>query len=403
VEDEKKIPESLREVPASEILAKIEKGKPVDYENIIAKGDFLIKNLNLPMDNEKFIIHSAIIIKDSIIEGVFIFNNAIFEDYINFSGTVFSRFANFEGSEFDTSIDFTRSNFGEVVFFREAHFDDATIFDDTKFDWADFSGSKFREFISFQGCKFSGFANFGLSVFSNIASFKKVRFGVESHFRRSKFGTYVDFSEAFFARTAEFRESKIRGELTFRNANFDSPLSQEIACRKAKNAYEKNGNKGEAEYHFYREMEAIRKRRGFFFSEPDYFPKETIKSLRVENWEIIKRILWYDALEYFLIQLIFGYGVHPKRLMIAWGAIVIAFSLLYWIGNGMSDAVGWFDYLKFSFATAMAPGYIATIISPGSTGYRLIPEYQAAAMAESIFGTFLWAGFIATFARKYMR
>lgn len=44
----------------------------------------------------------------------------------------------------------------------------------------------------------------------------------------------------------------------------------------------------------------------------------------------------------------------------------------------------WFDYVKFSFATAIAPGYIATIKSPGSTGYRLIHEYQAAATAESI-------------------
>ena len=62
-----------------------------------------------------------------------------------------------------------------------------------------------------------------------------------------------------------------------------------------------------------------------------------------------------------------------------------------------------FDYVKFSLATAIAPGYIATIISPGSTGFKLAQEYQAVAIVESIFGTFLWAGFIATFARKYMR
>jgi hypothetical protein len=42
----------------------------------------------------------------------------------------------------------------------------------------------------------------------------------------------------------------------------------------------------------------------------------------VENWTIIKRILWYDLLEYFFIQLIFGYGVHPKRLMIAFLALL---------------------------------------------------------------------------------
>jgi hypothetical protein len=56
-----------------------------------------------------------------------------------------------------------------------------------------------------------------------------------------------------------------------------------------------------------------------------------------------------------------------------------------------------------SFAIAIAPGYIAAIINPGSAGYRLVPAYQIVAMIETIVGTFLWAGFIATFAKKYMR
>ena len=47
--DELKDSGGLKEVLASEILAKIEKGKPVEYDKIIAKGDFIIKNLNLPM------------------------------------------------------------------------------------------------------------------------------------------------------------------------------------------------------------------------------------------------------------------------------------------------------------------------------------------------------------------
>ena len=89
--------------------------------------------------------------------------------------------------------------------------------------------------------------------------------------------------------------------------------------------------------------------------------------------------------------------------MISWAAIVTAFSVLYWIGGGINGATGLLDYIKFSFAIAIAPGYIASIINPGSTGYSLLPEFQAAAMAESIFGTLLWAGFIATFAKKYMR
>ena len=125
--------------------------------------------------------------------------------------------------------------------------------------------------------------------------------------------------------------------------------------------------------------------------------------MRGENWSIVKRFFWYDVIEFIFVQGIFGYGVHPKRLIISWGAMTIAFSILYKIGNGLNGATQLFDYFKFSLAAAIAPGYIATIISPGSIGYSLSPEYQAIAIMESIFGTFLWAGFIATFAKRYMR
>lgn len=100
--------------------------------------------------------------------------------------------------------------------------------------------------------------------------------------------------------------------------------------------------------------------------------------------------------------MIFGYGVHPGWLMTWWGIIVAAFGSLYWIVKGIEGATI-SECIKFSFATAIAPGYIASVINPGNAGYRLIPEYHAIAMAETIVGTFLWAGFIATFARKYMK
>ena len=108
-------------------------------------------------------------------------------------------------------------------------------------------------------------------------------------------------------------------------------------------------------------------------------------------------------MKYFFIQIIFGYGVRPWWLIGWWIAIFTLFAIVYWAGNGIGGAVNAFDYIKVSFATAIAPGYIAVIINPASTGYRLAPAYQAVAIAETIIGTFLWAAFIATFARKYMR
>lgn len=98
----------------------------------------------------------------------------------------------------------------------------------------------------------------------------------------------------------------------------------------------------------------------------------------------------------------FGYGVHPWWLLTWWGIIVTAFGFLYWITNGI-EAATLSECIKFSFATAIAPGYIASVINPGNIGYVLIPKYHGIAMAETIFGTLLWAAFIATFARKYMK
>jgi len=53
------------------------------------------------------------------------------------------------------------------------------------------------------------------------------------------------------------------------------------------------------------------------------------------------------------------------------------------------------QYIYFSVVTAATPGYGGYHPNPGF--------YQGLASFEAIFGTFMWAGFIATFARKYMR
>jgi hypothetical protein len=83
------------------------------------------------------------------------------------------------------------------------------------------------------------------------------------------------------------------------------------------------------------------------------------------------------------------------------GIIIIVFGFIYYIGNE-----GLFQCMTISFATAIAPGYTASIIQPiqsGGSGFHFVNMYKVVAMAETIIGTFLWAGFIATFAKRYMR
>ena len=102
------------------------------------------------------------------------------------------------------------------------------------------------------------------------------------------------------------------------------------------------------------------------------------------------------------VQYIFGYGVHPLRVITTWLLTVFCLAFVYWIGNGVLEggelevaADSFLEYLYFSVVTAATPGY---------GGYKPAPGfYQGLASFEAIFGTFMWAAFIATFARKYMR
>jgi hypothetical protein len=141
----------------------------------------------------------------------------------------------------------------------------------------------------------------------------------------------------------------------------------------AKRRCEAEGDKEEADRYFYREMAAKRKQKHIYIRYP----------------------------EFVLAQFILGYGVHPKRLMLVWLVIIFAFGILYWTKNGANGLEALPEDLKFSFAIATAPGFIASIINSKNTDLPHL--YQVAAIAETIIGTFLWACFIATISRKYMR
>jgi hypothetical protein len=53
-----------------------------------------------------------------------------------------------------------------------------------------------------------------------------------------------------------------------------------------------------------------------------------------------------------------------------------------------------YDYFWFSVATAATPGYAL---------YKPVGMFKFIAGTEAILGTFMWAAFITTFARKFSR
>lgn len=442
----------LTEIHASKILNMIQRKEPVIYDKVVIKGEFDLQLLGtLPVEidtpiritNSQFEerVHFGKIFNNDIDfehtlfakgagfsarfskranfrnatfkEDAF-FRRARFEHCADFNGSVFG-YANFEEAKFCWIARFREVTINGSAIFNNAVFDDNTDFSGATFtknpifpsDHVDFENVTFSKKIEFNNVTFAGNVYFNGASFIAFARFVNATFNNKADFDLATFGSYADFKNAAFNDNANFYNVTFRGylnfrgaivgdDLTFRNAVFSKPKSQEDACRRAKNIFAKAGNRDEEDYHFYREMDAKRIQKGIRGNSGLGFKYLFFGTDKLFGW----KFFWYDVIEYYLIQVIFGYGVHPRRVIVSWFSIVIIFTLVYWAIDGTKGGLlGTLNYIEGSFATAIAPGYIAVVIN--STIHT--PIYHAMAIFETIIGTFLWAGFIATFAKRYMR
>ena len=270
---------------------------------------------------------------------------------LSFNGAVIREDALFNGAEIDKNALFNSAEIGKNASFRRAKIRDT----------ANFSRAKIGEKVSFMDAEIGKY-----TVFYRAA------IGGEALFVGAKMGGNVFFEEAEIDGDVTFDGTEIKGVCSFKDAVFKKPKAQEEASRTARKTQERIGDHVEADYYFYREMEAKRK-----LKHP------------------IIRVLELP------VQYIFGYGIYPWRVITTWLVTVFCLTFVYWIGNGvlvgneLNAADSFLEYLYFSVVTAATPGY---------GGYKPAPGfYQGLASIEAIFGTFMWAAFIATFARKYMR
>ena len=333
MEDEEKIPESLREVPASEILAKIEKGEPVEYDNVIIKGDLDIRKLDLPKSDNKPIITSQIKITNSWIKGKLNFQNVIIEKQAFFDYTYFGAHSCFLEVQFKKGAIFRKAKFREGAVFNEAKFDFQAVFDEAQFQWsAVFIRTQFNSEALFNQAWFIWDATFNEAQFNAEAHFWGTQFKRHALFDNSSFNKSAYFWKgAYFGGFAQFFETQFNGDvLTFKNAVFKCPIAQEGACRRVKNVLERNGDREEAGYHFYREMEAKRIQKGIRGGSRLGLGE----CLKTDTWSF-RKFLFFDVIEFIFVQKIFGYGVHPWRLITSWGIIVAAFAALYLFGSGL--------------------------------------------------------------------
>lgn len=304
------------------------------------------------------------------------FYNTIFEKGVSFAKTLFKSLANFESSVFKQDIDFSdailsRANLKEVIFEELSNFEYVKFLND-----ADISHSIFKSVANFRRACFKGSADFSKTSFNNNA-----------HFNNTIFFGDSNFVEAKFCAKANFNMIKLLGEkIIFKKIIFKDAPSQEYVCKLISTIMASKGDTTEQDNFYFLQMQAKRRQNGIEYHK---------------NWsaDSIWRFILYNILEFIFIQCIFGYGVRPKRLIVSWFIFIALFSLIYSLGEGVhridnSNITG-LDYLYFSIMNAATPGYSS--YETRDWIFTLI------AGVEALIGTFIWATFIATFARKFMR
>ncbi|MGF7118536.1 potassium channel family protein [Methanobacterium oryzae] len=335
----------LPEDEKSERFIRINDLKNAAIENKKIKEDFNFKGVKLnSVDFSNLKIDKDLIFAHAIIKKDFYCNNTeikgdIWSDNVNIGEHTF-----FEQSNIIGSVSFFRAEIGGNISFDKA---------------------KIGKYAWFEGLKTEGEASFNHVEINGSLSFKEAKIIENVSFYASHIEGHAWFDNAYIGGNTWFDFTEIKGGLSFKNTNFRSLKGQEKAFRNAKIIWERLGDRENADYHFYHEMEAKRKQKPFYVKYPEL-----------------------------IVQYPFGYGAYPFRLLTSFLIILLVFALIYWIidGNSLNSLL---EKIRFSFLVLIIPAY--GVISAKSDIYGLFTIFEA------FIGAFTWPTFIVTFARKYMR
>jgi len=397
----------------------IKKVKYFIFDNKINCRGFRFPDFEFPL--ERAIFKESVDFSEAVFEGDAKFNKVIFKMEARFVGAIFGN-AEFRETCFENVADFSNAKF-ECADFTYAKFKgEDNRFDGAVFGRAYFGEAEFENFAWFIGTKF-GYALFNFAKFGKYANFSMVRFMDNAEFQYSTFrglaefiGTEfrgnVTFEGAEFLGEVSFKHdskrvyAKFLGRLSFLNANFRKGISIDLpkecfrlpqaeaeACRVQRIWYEKEGNKDKADEMFVRERQALRRAKVRQAKE-QLDESKGIKSKLKAIWNLFKAYA-SASIEYLLADLTCKYGTNWKRPVVIWiFTVLMLFPLLYLLTKSVPNAYDFLSCLYFSIVTATTLGY---------GDLHSIGVGRALASAEAIFGTFMWAVFLAVFARKYMR
>jgi len=338
--------DSLLMIKAEEILAKIEEGKPVEYENIIIYGDLDLHRLDLPLDqNKRKIIHSTIKIEYSVIKGDVFFDHSSFSRLVDFDGTVFTKAANFSDSQFQEDAGFSEAEFHGEASFPRAHFRTEANFSRTRFNDADFGRAKFDK-------------NF------NLANAKMYTLRLSD--AQFPDGSNIYLKDCNFNRIA-VRWNTVKAHL---------PYNGSVYLALTKN---------------FRNLEQ--------FEDEDDCYYQYRKEKQARNTKAIPRLL--DR----LVWLSCGYGVRPSHTVLLSIAIILLFTGIFWAGSALEfEALALQGHHTASISLEDAL-YFSAMEFLGRTPQNLsvVGAYEYLTVIETLLGWLLMALFLVTLSKVMLK
>jgi uncharacterized protein YjbI with pentapeptide repeats len=208
-------------VQATEIISKIERGEPANYDAVTIAGDLEIRKSNLP-DNRS--ITSPIGITDSIFTGSVDLGDIILQESVSFKGSHFIRPARFIGTRFKGEAVFEDALFDDDSFFIGSEFDNLARFHFAVFNGScNFLGARFKGKHDFHNTQFIKITIFRYAIFGNDANFRDATFVGPANFRETIFGD-ADFSGTTFMESGDFNLATFNKSAIFTGAKFDKKL-----------------------------------------------------------------------------------------------------------------------------------------------------------------------------------
>jgi uncharacterized protein YjbI with pentapeptide repeats len=225
------------QVNADEIVAKINRGEAVSYQNTKVTGDLdltqlegrtfkvekqgeysadtiFISTVKVPVNFTNCTFDGKLIGyynpdngKEVVVRTAKIYNTN-FEKDIVFSNCTFEKEVNLKYSKFDGKANFSGSRFQDLAFFKYADFAFGPDFSQTQFKSLSFKYVKFPKEVSFAGARFAGDTDFKYAEFPGGADFQKANFEGFANFKYAKLSN-PNLKGAMFSGSGDFKYTMV--------------------------------------------------------------------------------------------------------------------------------------------------------------------------------------------------